>query len=173
MQVMQVLQVWKDLHNTTNLIAAITSVVIVVPFDRRWNRQSPIATVTSVVEVWSEYSTPAVLKNKSCHSYIVGGSGNHVHLITNIHPSIAPAFLIKDIKIASHKMILGNRNIFTHFPGWQVGYGLFTYHISSKGNLIRYVGNQREHHQVFSFKEELEALLTEHSVDYIEDYLIT
>jgi REP element-mobilizing transposase RayT len=114
-----------------------------------------------------------ILKNKSCHSYIVGGASNHIHRITHLHPTEALAFLVKDIKLASHKMILQNARMFSHFSGWQVGYSSFTYHISSKANLIRYVENQREHHVVFSFKEELTALLKEHSVDYNEDYLIT
>ena len=113
-----------------------------------------------------------ILKNKSCHPYIVGGASNHIHIITHIHPTKAPAFLVKDIKLASHKMILDNRKLFSHFTGWQVGYSGFTYHISSKDKLIRYVENQREHHKIFSFKEELKELLNEHSVDYNEDYLI-
>ena len=114
-----------------------------------------------------------ILKNKSCHSYIVGGASNHVHIITHLHPTEALAFLVKDIKLASHKMILGNSKMFSHFTGWQVGYSCFTYHISSKANLIRYVENQRDHHRVISFKEELTELLREHSVDYNEDFLIT
>ena len=114
-----------------------------------------------------------ILKNKSCHSYIVGGASNHIHIVTHLHPSMALSLLVKDIKIASHKMVLENSKLFSHFPGWQVGYSAFTYHISSKANLIRYVENQREHHKIYSFKEELTHLLKEHSVDYIDDYLIT
>jgi REP element-mobilizing transposase RayT len=114
-----------------------------------------------------------ILKNKSCHSYIVGGACNHIHIITHLHPTVAPAFIIKDIKLACHKMILQNNNLFSHFTSWQVGYSGFTYHISSKQNLIRYVENQREHHMIYSFKEEIIQLLKEHSVDYNEDYLIT
>ena len=113
-----------------------------------------------------------ILKNKSCHSYIVGGASNHVHIITHIHPSLAPAFLIKDIKLASHKMIIKNGKSFSHFTKWQVGYSLFTYHISAKANLIRYVENQREHHKLFSYKEELIESLKDNSVDYNEDYLL-
>jgi putative transposase len=114
-----------------------------------------------------------ILKNKSCHSYIVGGASNHIHIITHVHPTLAPAFVVKDIKIASHKMILENRRIFSHYVGWQVGYSGFTYHISSKSNLIHYVENQREHHKIYSFKQELEDLLKENSVDYDENYLFT
>ena len=114
-----------------------------------------------------------ILKNKSCHSYIVGGASNHIHIITHIHPTQAPALLVKDIKLASHKMILANSKLFSHFPSWQVGYSGFTYHISSKDRLIRYVESQRVHHKMVSFKDELKELLNEHFVDYDEDYLIT
>ena len=114
-----------------------------------------------------------VLKKKSCHSYIVGGASNHLHIITHIHPTIAPAYLIKDIKEATHAMILRERKLFLHFPGWQVGYSGFTYHISSKEALISYVKNQSVHHKTESFKEELISMLKEHSVDYIDDYLFT
>jgi REP element-mobilizing transposase RayT len=112
-----------------------------------------------------------ILKKKSCHPYIVGGASNHVHIITHLHPSLGPAFVIKDIKLATHKMILENRNSFSHFNGWQVGYSGFTYHISAKMNLIRYVENQREHHKMVNFKDELIELLKEHSLDYNEEYL--
>ena len=114
----------------------------------------------------------AILKNKSCHSYIVGGASNHIHIITHLHPTIALSLTVKDIKIASHKMILENSKLFSHFPGWQVGYSAFTYHISSRINLIKYVENQREHHKLSSFKQEITQLLNEHSVDYTDDYLI-
>jgi len=114
-----------------------------------------------------------ILKNKSCHSYIVGGASNHIHIITHLHPTVSLSSAVKDIKMASHKMILENSKLFSHFTGWQVGYSAFTYQISSKINLIRYVENQREHHKLYSFKEELTHLLKEHSVEYIDDYLIT
>lgn len=114
-----------------------------------------------------------ILKNKACHSYIVGGASNHIHIITHIHPTVALSLAVKDIKMASHKIIIENSKLFSHFPGWQVGYSAFTYNISSKVNLIRYVENQREHHKVLSYKEEIIHLLKEHSVDFIDEYLIT
>jgi putative transposase len=114
-----------------------------------------------------------ILKNKSCHSYIVGGASNHIHIITHIHPTVALSLVVKDIKMASHKMILERSELFSHFPGWQVGYSAFTYNISSKDNLIKYVENQRKHHEVLSYKEEVIHLLKEHKVDFIDEYLIT
>jgi hypothetical protein len=68
--------------------------------------------------------------------------------------------------------MMKENSLFFRFTGWQVGYGLFTYHISSKENLIRYVINQNEHHKTITFKEELIALLKEHSIEYTEEYLL-
>jgi putative transposase len=112
-----------------------------------------------------------VLKKKSCHAYIVGGAINHIHIITHLHPTICPSYLIKDIKEASHALIYRERSIFPNFPGWQVGYSGFTYHISSKESLIRYVKNQAEHHKTISFKNELIRLLNEHEVQFKDEYL--
>jgi len=114
-----------------------------------------------------------ILKNKSCHSYIVGGASNHIHIITHIHPTKCPAYLVKDIKEASHELIRRERILFQNFPGWQVGYSGFTYHISSKESLINYVKNQAVHHNSISYKDEIIKLLNEHGVDYTDEYLFS
>ena len=44
------------------------------------------------------------------HSYIVGGLINHIHIITHIHPMLAPAYVTKDIKEACHALILRERS---------------------------------------------------------------
>jgi REP element-mobilizing transposase RayT len=114
-----------------------------------------------------------VLKNNSCHSYIVGGAINHLHIVTHIHPSIAPADIVKDIKLATRSMISKEKKIFKNFRNWQVGYGLFTYHISAKDNLINYVKNQKSHHGVLSYEDELKNMLRDNEIDFREEYLFT
>jgi len=112
-----------------------------------------------------------ILKNKKCHLYRIGGVENHLHIITHVHPTIAIAYLVKDIKIASSKYIK-TENIFPNFNGWQDGYGAFTYSISAKDNLIEYVKNQKEHHKRASFKDEYISLLKEHGIEFEEKYLL-
>jgi REP element-mobilizing transposase RayT len=112
-----------------------------------------------------------ILKNKKCHLYRIGGIEDHIHIVTHIHPTIAPAYLIKDIKIASSEFIEQN-DIFNDFGGWQVGYGAFTYSIDAKDNLIEYVKNQEEHHKKESFRDEYVRLLREHNINFNEEYLI-
>lgn len=111
-----------------------------------------------------------VLKNKACHLYRINGVEDHIHIATHIHPSIALVSLVKDIKLSASDFIKGN-NIFPDFTGRQVGYGAFTYVITAKENLIRYIINQKEHHKKNTFKDEYIKLLQEYGVEYDERYL--
>jgi REP element-mobilizing transposase RayT len=111
-----------------------------------------------------------IIKNNKSYCYKIGGTDDHLHIIIQIHTSIAPADLVKDIKLATNKYIKEN-GLFSRFQGWQEGYGLFTYQINAKENLIEYVNNQKEHHRKLSFKEELILLLKEHKIEYNEEYI--
>ncbi len=113
-----------------------------------------------------------ILHNKECHSYIVNGYGNHMHIATHIHPTISLASLVKDIKRASSEMIIREKAMFKNFTGWQVGYGAFTYHISQKEELIQYILNQENHHRKMTFKEELINLYEEHGITFKTEYLL-
>ena len=44
-----------------------------------------------------------ILKNKSCHPYIVGGAINHIHIITHVHPALAPAYWLKILNLLRTK----------------------------------------------------------------------
>jgi len=68
-------------------------------------------------------------------------------------------------------MICRERALFPNFNGWQVGYSGFTYHISSKQPLIKYVMNQEEHHKNVTYKDELINMLKENDIDFREEYL--
>src|ERR1051325_229644 len=72
-----------------------------------------------------------ILKNKNCHLYRINGVEDHIHIVTHLHPSVSLAGLVKDIKLASSDYIKSKR-VFSHFNGWQEGYGAFTYSIKEK-----------------------------------------
>ncbi len=112
-----------------------------------------------------------ILKNKKCHLYRIGGVEDHLHIITHIHSTVAVAYLVKDIKLATSAFIK-TENIFPHFKGWQEGYGAFTYAISAKDNLIEYVKNQDKHHKTVSFRDEYINLLKEQKIEFDIKYLL-
>jgi putative transposase len=63
-----------------------------------------------------------ILENKKCHLYQINGVEDHIHILTHLHPSVALADLVKDIKLASTKFIK-EKGLFPQFSGWQDGYG--------------------------------------------------
>ncbi len=112
-----------------------------------------------------------ILKNNGCHLYRIGGTSDHLHILIELHPSIALATLVKDVKVAS-SIEIKKMKMFPLFDGWQKGYAGFTYSFKEKDRLIEYVKNQEAHHEKITFVEELEALLVEHGVKYDPKYLL-
>ncbi len=112
-----------------------------------------------------------VLKEKNCHLYRVNGVEDHLHILTHLHPSVALADLVKDIKLSSTSYIK-KKLLFPDFGGWQDGYGAFTYTIKAKNNLIGYIKNQEEQHRIKTFEDEYIELLKEHDIEFDEKYLL-
>lgn len=112
-----------------------------------------------------------LLKNKQCHVYQINGVEDHLHIVTHVHPSIALASLVKDIKVASSAYIK-EQQLFKNFEGWQDGYGAFTYSIKERDRLIDYVQQQEIHHHTKSFREEYLDLLNEQGIAFEEQYLL-
>jgi len=112
-----------------------------------------------------------ILKNKDCHLYRIGGVEDHVHILTGLHPTIALADLVKDIKIATSTWIKDER-VFPSFTHWQDGYGAFTVSHNDKDAVIEYIKGQEEHHKKVSFKDELREFLVKHGVKFDEKYLV-
>ncbi len=110
-----------------------------------------------------------IIGNKKCIVYKINGVDDHIHILTDLHPAITLADLVKDIKIASSKYIK-EKNLFPDFKGWQSGYGAFTYSIDRINILMNYVTNQEEHHDKISFHDESIEMLREHVIDYDENY---
>lgn len=110
------------------------------------------------------------LIGKGCHVYIINGVGDHLHIITHIHPTLAIATLVKDLKLASTDHIKKEK-LFPNFRGWQTGYSAFTYSVEARFHLITYVRNQEAHHGLLTSKEELIKLLSENEVEYDEKFL--
>jgi putative transposase len=112
-----------------------------------------------------------LLTNKNCHLYRINGVEDHLHILTHIHPTVAVATLVKDIKLASDEFIK-REAIFPRFKGWQDGYGAFSESIKAKERLITYIKNQEEHHRKRSFIEEYKTLLERYKIKFDEKYLL-
>jgi putative transposase len=110
-----------------------------------------------------------IIKNKNSHLYRINGVENHLHILTDLHPSIALADFMRDVKVST-SLWIKNGNLFPTFNGWADGYGSFTCSYADLGSLIDYIMNQKEHHYRKSFEEEYRSLLLESGIEIDERY---
>lgn len=113
----------------------------------------------------------AIVKNHNCHLYRINGIADHIHILSDLNPSISLADYVKKIKVASSVWMKAS-HMFPDFTGWQEGYGAFTYSINEKDTLIEYIKNQKIHHQVENFYDEYVRLLLENGVQFDERYIL-
>ncbi|WP_029293898.1 IS200/IS605 family transposase [Chryseobacterium hispalense] len=111
-----------------------------------------------------------IVKNKNCKLYIINGMPDHIHLFTDLHPSVSLSSFVKDIKVSSNLWIKQS-GLFPEFEEWQSGYGAFTYSEREKDIIVNYIKNQKEHHKTESFEDEYKNLLKSHGVEFDEKYL--
>ena len=104
-----------------------------------------------------------IVKHKNSHLYRINGVENHLHILTDLHPSIAPADFMREVKVSS-SLWMKSSDLFPSFKGWAVGYGSFTCSYMDKDRLIEYIKNQKEHHKKMTFEEEYRILLFEHGI---------
>jgi REP element-mobilizing transposase RayT len=93
----------------------------------------------------------------------------HIHILSDLHPSVALADYIKDIKVSSSKW-MKESGYFPYFTGWAVKYCALTYAYRDKEMLINYIKNQQEHHQKESFQDEIRRFFREEGIDLDEKW---
>ena len=110
-----------------------------------------------------------ILKNKACFLYRINGMEDHIHILCDLHPKIALADFMRDIK-TSTSLWIKQSGKFPEFGGWAEGYAAFTYAWKDKEMIINYIKNQQAHHKIESFENELRRLLKEHGIEPDEKY---
>jgi len=111
-----------------------------------------------------------IVKNKNCKLYRINGMPDHIHLFTDLHPSVSLSDFVKDIKVSGNLWIKES-GLFPDFEEWQSGYGAFTYSEREKEMIINYIKNQKEHHKKENFEDEYKNLLKTHGIEFDEKYL--
>jgi len=110
-----------------------------------------------------------IIKNKNCFLYRINGMEDHIHILCDLHPTIALADYVRDIKTSS-SIWLKQSGKFSDFIGWADGYAALTYAWKDKEMIVNYIKNQQEHHKIESFNDELRRLLKEHGIEIDEKF---
>ena len=111
-----------------------------------------------------------IVAKQNCKTYAIYCNPDHTHIFIGMHPTIAPAKLMEQVKSGSSKWLNEKKYITGKFA-WQDGYGAFTYSKSQINKVVKYILNQPEHHKKQSFKEEYLLLLEKFDIEYDIKYL--
>jgi putative transposase len=120
-------------------------------------------------EELQKYMT-GIVSNRNQKLLAVYCMPDHTHVFVGMKPALSTSELARDIKAGSSKFINDNKWIQGKFS-WQEGFGAFSYSHSQIDRVVKYVNNQKEHHNKKTFKEEHFEMLKNFAVEYDERYL--
>jgi putative transposase len=104
-----------------------------------------------------------IARERGLHALAVGGTADHIHLLISLPRTISLANAIQVLKGNSSKWIRDTFPNMTKFS-WQEGYGAFSIGVSQRDVTVQYIKTQREHHQRYSFDEEMTKFLAVHAM---------
>jgi len=100
----------------------------------------------------------------------IGGTDDHVHVLFSLSKNRSLAEVVRTVKSSTAKWANDEGHANGLFS-WQSGYGAFSVSHSVAGKVKHYIETQEEHHKKLSFREEFEALLEKHGIEYDEQRL--
>ena len=110
-----------------------------------------------------------ILRNKKHKPLAINSMPDHIHIFFGMYPCDIPA-LIRDLK-SDTSLYVNEKRLSKNRFRWQEGYGLFSYSMSHRPNVIKYIENQQEHHKKRTFREEYLDFLKKFQVEYNPKYL--
>ncbi|HEX4999433.1 MAG TPA: IS200/IS605 family transposase [Terriglobia bacterium] len=125
----------------------------------------------TIAEPWREELHAyigGILRGMDAVARSIGGTGDHVHVLTGMKATTTLSEAVRQIKRGSSAWIHQHG---VHKFAWQEGYGAFTVSPSHLNKVQGYIANQAEHHRKKTFEEEYLDLLRLAGVEFDEKYL--
>lgn len=112
-----------------------------------------------------------LVKTTGCNAVSVGGTENHVHALVMLGSTENVAHLVEELKRNSSRWIKTLSPSYGGFA-WQGGYAALSVSQSQVETVVRYIGNQAEHHRKQTFQDEYLQFLRLYGIDYDERYVL-
>lgn len=97
------------------------------------------------------------IKDLNCRLLRIGGIANHVHILIDLHPSVALADLMKNVKGRSSTW-MGRTQGFLSFKGWASEYFASTVSPENRFAVADYIRGQEKHHYGVVFEDEIKDM---------------
>ena len=111
-----------------------------------------------------------IVQNKGQKMLAINGVRDHIHFFINMKPVCCLSDLVREVKKSSNSFINENKLVGQKFS-WQEGFGGFSYGYSQIDPVIKYIQNQKEHHNRIIFREEYIAFLKKFNIEFEKKYL--
>lgn len=105
-----------------------------------------------------------------CIPIMVGGYIDHIHILCVMSRKISIMKLLEEIKKNSSRWIKTKGKEYEGFY-WQDGYGIFSVNPSELDIVVKYISNQKLHHENKNFQDEYRVFLRKYNVEYDERYV--
>jgi REP element-mobilizing transposase RayT len=126
--------------------------------------------ITAAIEQELHAYLAGICKKHECYALQVGGYTDHVHILCMLSKKVTLMKLLEELKARSSKWIKTKGTEFSQFY-WQNGYGAFSVNPSEVDVVMRYIKNQKDHHQAKTYQDEYRAFLKKYQMEYDEQYV--
>ena len=156
----------RKLENRSRMAHTFTTLLTHVVFSTSGRRPFLPDAIRSDVHAY----LGGILREMRATPIAIGGTEDHVHMLTRLPADLAVADCLRVVKTNSSRWVKERwpeRRLFA----WQGGYGAFSVSESNRVAVIRYIQDQVRHHQRVSYQNEFVALLQRHDVEFDERYI--
>ena len=108
-----------------------------------------------------------IIQKYRCKTLRINGLADHVHILIDLHPSVALATLVKEIK-QSTSLWMKNEIDFKKFSGWNEGYYAASIGANEESACVQYIINQDTSHNEKDFITEMKQLAMEYQFEWDE-----
>ncbi|HWD93019.1 MAG TPA: transposase [Verrucomicrobiae bacterium] len=108
-----------------------------------------------------------ILASLECQPLIVGGTADHVHILSTLSGTCEAAAMVKEVKRGSASWLKTKNAALKEFA-WQNGYGIFSIGFSQMKSARDYIARQEAHHRKISFQDEFRQLLRRYEIEFDE-----
>jgi REP element-mobilizing transposase RayT len=117
--------------------------------------------ITEEIEPELHAYMAGIFKNKESPALKINSVPDHIHILFRLSKNHALSKIIEDVKKQSSKW-LKTKGI-DNFT-WQIGYGAFSARSSAVEIVKNYIVNQKRHHNIKTYKEEVEEIVKEYNI---------
>lgn len=112
-----------------------------------------------------------IIKNTKSIKVEINGIEDHLHILIDLHPTVALAEIVRAIKQSSSKWIRDNQ-ILPKFEGWASEYYACSVSPAHVEAIKNYINNQEEHHKHKGYEVEIREFVRKMGMVLYKDEVI-